>query len=302
MAWGGSIGQVAQNEITMSAQQRAAAERQLEMLVRQHEADRNNAQQDRALNQRDTSLAEQRRQFDIGTGAQSAQETRIGKHQDADLALRREEFRQRERDRKLGLLQQRRKFTMDEQDKQLRLLLPSAQRMADEGAFDSTEDAMRHFPTLAQQAPMLAARSKAVRKSMEDELAADQADAALLNEGPAKIARNHNMIAAERENSWNPDMNHWWRSDEADTGAIGEWQADATAVGSAMNSVRGDRNRMGRLQPDVNGRFAPVTTLPWRPSGTTTTTQPAPVEGPTATNPQTGQKIIFKDGKWQPYQ
>jgi hypothetical protein len=50
-----------------------------------------------------------------------------------------------------------------------------------------------------------------------------------------------------------------------------------------------DRNKM--LEPGEE-----ITTEPAAP----TTTAPADAGLPTATNPATGEKIVYKDGKWQP--
>lgn len=304
MAWGGSISQVAQNEITLGAQQRAAAERQLEMLIQQHQEAQKNAQQTRQLDQHDAAQSQQQRQFDTSQAADAAKEGRLGKQFDINVGLTREEMAQRAAERTGEADWRRKVFTMNESDRQVKELLPYAQRMAEEGMFGTTEDVIKHFPTLASQAPMIAANSLASRRKMEAASNAEQSDADVLNNGPADAARYNNMAAQERNASWDSSRNHWWKPNEPDTAAIDEWGQRATAITGAANAVRSDRNRMGQLQPDATGRYRPVTNLPWRSSGTASSGGPAV---PVNTQFKPGMMVIqggttyrFDGQNWQP--
>lgn len=275
--YAGTISQLANNELQVDSQQRAALERMLARLIDQKNIKRQDAQQTRQLDQRDAAQQQQQRQFDTSMAADATREGRLASQFDANMGLQRDQMRQHQRDRRMDMLQRRRVFTMNEQDRAIRSLMPYAEQMANEGMFENMEDVIKQFPSLASQAPMLAGRSSAARRALEGEVMSDRADAALLNEGPAQIGRLQHMIAAEKEDSWNPDRNRWY-GDTPDADAVSEWSREMEAIRSATEGVSRDRGRMGRLSPDASGRFAPNTVLPWR--GTSTgTTQMRPVMG-----------------------
>lgn len=292
MAWGGSISDVARNEITLSAQQRAAHERELEMLLRQQEQQRDHAAQTRQLDQRDSAQAQQQRQFDASLSADASREDRLGRYNDANLQIHRDDLRERTAERQSRDDWQRKVFTLNDQDRKLKELMPYAEDMASQGMFGTTEDVIQHFPSLAPQAPAIAARSKAARQALEGQYNADQADANLLNEGPGRATRLNNMITAEKSASWNSDNNHWWRSNQPDDNAVQQWRGELNSVDAARAGVTGDRNRMGRLVPDTSGRYSPAMTLPWRSAGTATSTNaPAAQNIPPAPTDATQRKL-----------
>jgi hypothetical protein len=308
MAWGGSVAQVASNEIALSAQQRAAAEHELAMLQHSLQQNRENANQTRQLDQRDASQRQQQGQFNAQMQADAAREGRLGRYNDATLQLHRDEMTERAKERASSEDWRRKTFTMNEQDRKARDLMPYADDMAGQGMFGSTEDVIQHFPSLAPVAPAIAARSKAARMALESQYNADRADADVLNTGTETANRYGNMIKAERDSSWNPDNNHWWRTNQPDEAAMQGWQNSMTDINAARGAVAGDRRRMERLSPDATGKYAPSMSLPWRTNGTTTTPQPGaqvPAQQTTQFKPgmmviQNGTTYRFDGQNWLP--
>lgn len=296
MAWGGSIAGVAQNELVLSAQQRAAHERDLEMLLHSQQQARENANQTRQLDQRDASQAQQQRQFDTSMSADAAREGRLGRFNDATLQLHRDEMAERGAERKSNEDWRRKVFTMNESEKTLRDLLPAAQEMADNGMFENTEDVIKHFPSLTPQAPFLSSRSKAARLAFEKQFDNDQSDADVLN----RNQRLTNMINAEGVSSWNDEnaphsysdtyrggdidpktgrrapVGFWFSGKNTpDKSAIQDWTTEQTSIAPARSAITADRNRTRRLTPDGNGMYAPSMQLPWRTGGNATSTSTA---------------------------
>lgn len=264
--YAGSISQLANNELQMDQSQRAAMERMLARLVEQHQNQAQMQRTDRALNQRDVAQAEDVRQYNDRAGRDITKDARLTGQFNQEMQLRRDELGSRAADRASESDWRQKVFTTGEQDKQLRMLLPVAEDMANQGQFETTEDVIKHFPSLAPQAPMLSSRSMAARRAMEESFANDQQDAQLLNEAPGEINRYSNMVKQERDKSWNGDNNHWYRPNQPDQNAIDEWTQQAGTIRSAADAVTRDRSRMGRLTPDAGGRYSPAQSLPWRSS------------------------------------
>lgn len=302
--YGGSVGQVAQNEIQMGAQQRAAMERQLMMLLEQHNRSKQNAMQERQMSRADANDAEQRRQFDASLAADKAKAdaTLFEREGEFDLTedYRRDALRESRRASRQQMYLNSRLRREVAAERESKMFLPNAEAAADEGAWGSMEEFQAtNPPNMFPYAPALVSRSLRARKILGEQHAADQAEADLVNRGPSRVAALRNMIKQEGDDSWNPDLNHFYY-DSPDKDAINEWTNEAAGIEGSRNAVLADKNRMSRLTPNQSGRYAPVGTLPWMNRVPVKVGASTQVDGPTATNPKTGERIIFRDGKWQP--
>lgn len=74
-------------------------------------------------------------------------------------------------------------------------------------------------------------------------------------------------------------------------------QAYAAVIKTMQQEMQSALNAPGQVKKELRGEAPPMTTAPAASASPATGTFP---DGATATNPQTGQKIIFKGGKWQP--
>lgn len=284
--YGGSVGQVAQNEMTLGAQQRAAAERQLMLLIQQQQQARQNQMQERQMSRADSQDAEQRRQYEESLALRKS-EGELSRRErarefDATETYRRDALRQGERDRRLNLLMNRRRYSDASGDRESKMLLPQVDAWVSEGggsgATVTEEDFKSTFPQIMWPYSKLAvAGALKTRHAMETDYNSMQSDADLINTGPRRIESLRHMVKMEGDDSWNPSRNTWgsdraklnpgvsrnWINDSPDASAIKEWEDEALDISTARTDVMKDKSRMGRLSVDERGQYRPMGSLPW---------------------------------------
>lgn len=318
-----TVGQLAQNEMVMSAQDRARHEAMLERLIRAREQRENRLVQGQAMAQRERESGVQQQQFRQQMQANSARDARIGGQFQDQLEEQRHGNQTRAIERGEDMDWRRKVFTMNESIRNAQELLPYADEMADRGLFGSTEDVIKHFPTLSKQADAIAAKSRAIRFSMESEQNWARGAAEAIN-APQRF---RNMVSAEREAMVPPVRTRWSRLpftdvayDDTRTAAarteytnpnIKEWQAAEMSAQPTSDRfskmMEGNPRMSGIVSPNPETGMTEVTRqLPWRASGgtATATNGVAPVrmtpfgpEGSIIYNKTTGQPFRIVNGE-----
>lgn len=263
--YSGTVSGLQQAELQSSAMSRAAMENTLARLLQQIRDKQQGQRQDRQLDQQDAAMAQRGQQFqqslardDRAFDASRMDAASRRAYQQDDIDLRREALRVNE-----SLRQEQERRMADKE--RVAFDYSNALEAADQGMYDPAM-----FPQLeSHQQTYLKGRSDAVRRQIEGQMRAIEADAAVMNQDPEAYNR---MIEAEKDRSWNAENNRWYNN-SPDRDAIAEWQRDAANIRGAQAAVRGDRDRFGNLIATPQGTYRPAMTLPWR---TTTTSAPPP--------------------------
>lgn len=272
----GSVGQLGAQDMAISQQQRASLERTLQGLLARHEQQRQGARQDKQLSLQESAAGEQQRQFNV-----QAQDVRLQRY--ADMLERQNDRLLREKFESNRLELEREKLDVEKKRvnptefRAQEMSFKTALNMAGEGTFESAADVLAKFPKLApEEAALVAQASVTARRSIEGEAGRINNAATVLNTAPGQRGRLANMMAAERERSWNPANNSMILSNKPDEEAISEWGAESEKLRGAEAAIDTATRSNMTYDPEA-GQYKSTFTLPWaRKSvtnpGTTTST------------------------------
>jgi hypothetical protein len=246
LPYGQSVGQLAQNEMTLSAQQRAAAERQAMLLIQQLQQRRENQRTDRVDQENSDNLAWTRR------------------FREQTASTQRDQF-----DRQMAQTGKYYDWQMKQPNAGVnRDTIAMATAEADEGLFSAPEEVQSRYPSLTPEiAGFMARRSLFTRQQVEAEAARLGQEANTLN----APTRYRNMITADQAVERPPgfmgrlfgkkaDPNKWYSTPEDVAG----WTSAEAEARSAAEPLRSNKDIMGRMTVDENGMYQPRVSMPWR--------------------------------------
>lgn len=260
--YGGSVSQVAQMDMGLSAQQRAGLEFLLNHAIQQKRYEQENAYREKRDQTEKERYDQSQRDREVERQYRASRDSRMDAGRDEDREARLHERQMDSIWRRDDAQRQEQYRGALEQDREARAALPYFERGANEGLWGSEDEFRSAAPkSLWPYSKMFTDRSRAARSEIEAMDSAAGADAELMN----RYGSLEHMKRMEETSPYRGGFSLLRpRSSGVDDDAIKEWSDESSQLLPDITGIREDKNRMGALKRNPDGSYSSALTPPWK--------------------------------------